>query len=99
MPTRRCIGVTPPARPPAALGFRQARSVARASEVGPAVGVKPTEAGRVVVDEDGARRCPCLVVVAWCLTRVVRERDCYDACWPCFQLRVGDGDGDWRSGG
>lgn len=52
------------------------------------MGVKPTEAGRVVVDGDGTRRpsvtrCPCLVVVTCCVgvslpqSRVVR--DCYDA--------------------
>ena len=52
----------------------------------------------MVVDGDGARRCPCLVVVSLpgvgaSLSRARVVRDCYDAC---FQLRIGDGDGDWR---
>ena len=58
------------------------------------MGVKQTEAGSavVVVDGDGAR-VPVSwwwpVCLAWCGAAMMPPR-------PCFQLRIGDGDGDLR---
>jgi hypothetical protein len=53
------------------------------------VGVKQTEAGRVVVVVDGDwRPCPCLVVVA-CVPRLVRGCYCYDAPGLAFSSGLG----------